>query len=200
VSFDFLTPRRRSAAVRSGATPSQTVGPFFSLGLSGLSRSELGELGAGHTRYEFSGRVLDGAGTPIPDAVLELWQADARGHYPHPEDPHGHTVARELRAFARVPTDAQGRFAFSTTKPGAVPADQGAQAPHINVQLFMRGLLLHACTRVYLPDEPALASDPVLALVPAERRGTLIARRDGERAFAWDVHMQGALETVFFAY
>lgn len=199
MSFDFLTPRRRSAASASCATASQTVGPFFSLGLSGLCRSELGELGPDHTRYTFSGRVLDGDGTPIPDAALELWQADGRGHYPHPEDPAGHLVAREFRGFARVPTDARGQFAFSTTKPGAVPAGQGVQAPHINVQVFMRGLLLHACTRVYFPDEPALASDPVLALVPAERRSTLIARRDGD-ALLWDVHMQGALETVFFAY
>jgi protocatechuate 3,4-dioxygenase alpha subunit len=199
VSFDFLTPRRRSATAPSFATASQTVGPFFSLGLAGLYRSELGELGADHTRYAFSGRVLDGDGTPIPDAVLELWQADARGHYPHPEDPHGHSVAREFRAFARMPTDAQGRFAFDTSKPGAVPAGQGVQAPHINVQLFMRGLLLPVCTRVYFPDEPTLASDPVLALVPAERRGTLIARQSGG-ALVWDVHMQGALETVFLAY
>jgi protocatechuate 3,4-dioxygenase alpha subunit len=193
------------------ATASQTVGPFFSLGLSSLYRAELGEPGAQHTRYAFTGRVLDGDGAPISDAVLELWQADADGRYAHREDLTSEVIgrtapalrggtSRDLQGFGRVPTDPQGRFAFSTTMPGAVPAGDAMQAPHINVQLFMRGLLLPVCTRVYFPDQPTLAGDPVLALVPAARRGSLIAKREADASFSWDVHMQGALETVFFSY
>lgn len=192
------------------ATASQTVGPFFSLGLSGLYRAEFGEPGAQHARYAFHGQVLDGDGAPIPDAVLELWQADASGRYAQREDLTGEAIpgtvqaprggARDFQGFGRVPTDPHGRFAFSTTMPGAVPAGDAVQAPHINVQLFMRGLLLPVCTRVYFPDQPALAGDPVLALVPAARRGSLIAKREADASLSWDVHMQGALETVFFAY
>jgi protocatechuate 3,4-dioxygenase alpha subunit len=183
------------------ATPSQTVGPYFRIGLAWLAHAErAGPAGVEPVgpRLTISGRVLDGAGAGVEDAVLELWQAGPDGRYPDPRDPPGVPPS----GFARVATDATGRFSFTTCKPGRVPGPEGTlQAPHLAVNLFMRGLLRHLVTRLYFPDEgPANAADPVLALVEPARRATLCARADpaAPGALLWDVVLQGPRETVFF--
>jgi protocatechuate 3,4-dioxygenase, alpha subunit len=173
------------------ATASQTVGPYFSLGLAGLYCAEVGSAAASGKRVSLSGSLRDGPGRPIPDAVLEFWQADALGRYP-PE--------AEFIGFARVPTDREGNFHLKTIVPGRVAARSGAlQAPHLSVYVFMRGLLLPLHTRMYFPDEPSNEADPVLALVPPERRATLVARAAGEDALDWDIQTQGEREVVCFS-
>lgn len=159
-----------------GATPSQTVGPFFALG---LCAQPCNELVPGGVRIE--GRVLDGAGEPVPDAMVEIWQADEHGSY------------RSDFGWARCGTDAEGRFSFRTVKPGRVDG----QAPHLEVLVFARGLLKPVLTRMYFPDEEN-AADPVLASVKPERRETLVAASDGAD-LRFDLHLQGDRETVFFA-
>jgi protocatechuate 3,4-dioxygenase alpha subunit len=184
------------------ATPSQTVGPFLRIGLEWLSNAELVSGGTPGERVTIEGRVLDADGAPVPDAVVELWQANAQGQYAQPADSRSVSPDSQGAGFARIPTDEAGGFRFTTIKPGRVPAPDGSlQAPHIVVTIFMRGLLRHLVSRIYFPDEAANAEDMVLALVPAERRRTLIARRaeTGEAALTWNVVLQGAEETVFFA-
>ncbi len=192
-------------------TPSQTVGPYFAYGLTpeqyGYSHAAIadGIMVSGGTegeRIRVEGRVLDGAGDPVNDAMIELWQANAHGHYNHPEDAReDNLLDPEFSGFGRFGTgvDAENRFIFSTIKPGA--AGDG-QAPHIAVVVFMRGTLSHAYTRIYFSDEQdANGSDPVLNSVPQDRRQTLIARRDdtpGGPVYRFDIHMQGERETVFF--
>lgn len=180
------------------ATPSQTVGPFFRIGMESLYTPDLAPDAAG--RVAIGGRVLDGDGAPVNDAILEIWQANAHGRYAHPDDARALPLTAGFTGFGRVPTGADGRFRFSTIKPGCVPGPGGvAQAPHLVVAVFMRGLLLHLLTRMYFPDEPRNASDPVLQLVPADRRATLIASRSAE-GLEWNVILQGDKETVFFDY
>ncbi|HET6333721.1 MAG TPA: protocatechuate 3,4-dioxygenase subunit alpha [Polyangiales bacterium] len=173
-------------------TGSQTVGPFFKLGLSWLYTREIGAAALSGRHVELRGHVYDGLGRPIPDALLEFWQADANGLY--------HTEAgAEFMGFARVPTDADGVFELRTVKPGRVGGRSGQlQAPHLNVYVFMRGLLLPLLTRMYFPDEPVNAEDPVLALVPEARRETLIARSSAAGVLEWDIHTQGDREIVCF--
>jgi len=179
-----------------GATPSQTVGPFFTIGLTRLCENNLAKPDVAGERITVEGRVLDANGTPIPDALLEIWQADSAGHYCDPEN-----ADALFTGFGRIPTDTLGEFRFQTIKPGTVvdPAI-GKQAPHINVTVLMRGLLRHLVTRIYFAGEAANASDPILALVPASRRETLIAKPTtaGGSTLQWDVIMQGEGETVFF--
>jgi protocatechuate 3,4-dioxygenase alpha subunit len=189
-------------------TPAQTVGPFFSIGLGALCSAGPVAPGAEGERVSVAGRVLDGDGRPVDDALLELWQADARGRYPAPQPAGAPPPA--FTGFGRVATDREGAFRFTTLKPGPVPGPGGRlQAPHLAVTLFMRGLLRHLSTRLYFPDEAAAnAADPVLSAVPPERRTTLVARQAasepgvpaaaGERALRWDVRLQGPDETVFF--
>ena len=190
-------------------TPSQTVGPFFAYGLTPdqYGYTTLASIASGliaddatpGTRICVEGRVFDGDGATVPDAMVEIWQADAQGRYAHPADPGRSNAA--FKGFGRVGTgtDSRHRFRFQTIKPGAIG---DGQAPHLNVILFMRGMPAHAFTRIYFPDEAeANAKDPVLALVPAQRRGTLIAHRDDEsgiRRYLFDIHVQGDRETVFF--
>ncbi len=178
------------------ATTSQTVGPFFRIGLQGLYTGSTLTNGA---TIAIRGRVLDGRGQAVPDALLEFWQADASGAYAHPESPERPDPS--FKGFCRIPTDPDGAFRFTTVKPGRVPGPGGVkQAPHIVVLVFMRGLLKHLMSRIYFPDETAAnESDPVLRLVPAGRRGTLLARGAGE-ALEWNVVLQGEGETVFFDY
>lgn len=179
-------------------TPSQTVGPFFRIGMEPLYEPDLAPTAA--DRVAISGRVLDGDGAPVSDAILEIWQANAHGKYAHPDDARALPLTTGFTGFGRVPTDAEGRFRFCTIKPGIVPGPGGvAQAPHLLVAVFMRGLLIHLLTRVYFPDEPGNGSDPVLRLVPVDRRATLIARRSVE-GLEWNVILQGDNETVFFDY
>jgi len=160
-------------------TPSQTVGPFFGVGLPFENGEQLAPPGsAGVMRIE--GQVLDGKGEPVPDALLEIWQPGV--------------------GFGRARTDSEGAFSFTTVKPGAVPAPDGrVQAPHFNVTVFARGLLRHLVTRMYFPDETeANAADPVLNLVEPARRETLVAKNCGG-VLHFDVRLQGERETVFFA-
>ena len=170
------------------ATTSQTVGPYFAIGLNLLLTSDVAGPGE---RFTLEGRVLDANRNPIPDALVETWQADATGKYP--------TEGDTFRGFGRIATDANGTFRLTSIKPGPVPGPHGTlQAPHLEVSIFMRGLLIRLTTRVYFPDEPANATDPILNLVPAARRGTIIANKTESGTFHWDVLMQGDDETVFF--
>jgi protocatechuate 3,4-dioxygenase alpha subunit len=188
-------------------TPSQTVGPYLHIGLTQghygareIFGSTLAEPGMAGTRIRVEGRILDGEGNIVPDAVVEIWQADPAGRYAHPAD--GRPLAsNSFRGFGRCPTDKDGGFAFDTVKPGSVPGPGGStQAPHINVGVFSRGLLKRLFTRIYFAGEPANAADPVLALVPADRRDTLIAKPDAAKPglFRFDIRLQGGNETVFF--
>jgi protocatechuate 3,4-dioxygenase alpha subunit len=189
-------------------TPSQTVGPYFAYCLTpGQYGYDFSDLATGlvagsdvdgeHVRIE--GRVIDGAGNPVNDAMIEIWQADAQGRYAHPADPRGSNAS--FRGFGRcgTGTDRENRYIFETVKPGRVDTHQ---APHLNVILTMRGMLAHAFTRIYFSDEAAANSaDPVLLSVPADRRQTLIAERTITPTgivYRFDFHMQGPRETAFF--
>ena len=182
-------------------TPSQTVGPFLHLGLAWLTTTELATDASAGERIVVAGSVLDGDGKPIPDALLELWQANAYGRYAHPDDSQDKPIDPEFSGFGRIPTDKDGHFRFSTVKPGATPGPGNTrQAPHIVVAVFMRGMLRHLYTRMYFSDEAANAADPILGRIrePA-RRDTLIAKRAADAAeYRWDIIMQGESETVFF--
>lgn len=186
-------------------TGSQTVGPFYLIGMEpGFVTTVAGPEVAGE-RVTIRGRVLDGDGKPVPDAVIETWQADAAGRYAHPEDGQPPVLAGGFVGFGRTPTDDAGWFRLDTIKPGRVAGSgETLQAPHLVVLVFMRGLLRHLVTRMYFPGEVSNAEDAILALVPPERRATLIARpaEDEERAgpptLLWDIHLQGDEETVFF--
>ena len=174
--------------MRLHATTSQTVGPYLHIGLVWLITENLAAKGAEGERVSIEGRVLDGDGKPVNDAAVEIWQADARGRYGQ----------KRFRGFGRSATDAKGRFRFKTIKPGRVPGPRGRlQAPHIAVNVFMRGQLKQLVTRIYFPDEVSNQEDPVLARVPRARRETLIAKRKG-KALEWNVILQGKRETVFF--
>jgi protocatechuate 3,4-dioxygenase alpha subunit len=149
-----------------------------------------------------TGQVLDGDGRPVPDAVLEFWQADEFGTYAQPDNASSDEGAGAFLGWARVPTDAQGSFTLRTIKPGAIANGSGSrpQAPHINVTIFMRGLIRHLYTRMYFDGEPPIQSDAALLTVPENRRATLVARRSeaSGKQYLWNVVLQGADETVFF--
>lgn len=183
-------------------TPSQTVGPYLHLGLTVLTVPDLTAEGGKGEKIVISGRVLDGEGQPIPDALIELWQANAAGKYAHPEDPQDKPTDKGFLGFGRMPTDKDGRYRFVTVKPGRVPGPGNSlQAPHIGVCLFMRGMLKHLYTRIYFSDEAeANGVDPVLGLIDdAGRKNTLVAKRKaGTNEYEWTIVMQGANETVFF--
>ena len=186
------------------ATPSQTVGPFFHIGLDRLDWADLTAGNPQGERIVVAGRVIDGDGAPVPDACLELWQANAVGRYAHPDDTRTDTpLDPNFRGFGRVSTDADGNFRFTTIRPGPVPGrGNSLQAPHIAVALFARGLLRQLYTRVYFAGEPLNETDLVLSTIADPmRRQTLIATRseDAEPA-TWrlDIVMQGDNETVFF--
>jgi protocatechuate 3,4-dioxygenase, alpha subunit len=185
-------------------TSAQTVGPFFHPGLlrADAVRAILASPETLGEPIRIEGRVLDGDGQPVPDALIEIWQANAAGRYSHPSDGRDQPLDAGFTGFGRVGTDAAGEYWFTTIKPGAVPFDdQRLQAPHICVAIFARGLLNHLYTRLYFADNPGTASDPLLQHVPAERRATLLAHRS-ERAglvvYRFDIVLQGAGETVFF--
>lgn len=198
-----------------GQTPAQTIGPFFHYGLPWKGGADLigrSELGArpelvpdGHyllkrtsdrpaprgEQIEISGRVLDGEGQPVSDALIEIWQADANG---------GYGAGADFTGFGRAATGEDGGYRFRTIRPGRVAApDGGLQAPHIALSLFARGLLKRLVTRLYFADEDGNGDDPVLRSVPAERRPALIAAREGEGRWRFDILLQGERETVFFA-
>ena len=181
------------------ATTSQTVGPYFKIGLRWLDRNDLCRGAVSGERVVVRGRVLDGDGVPIPDAILEIWQANAYGKYAHPEDTQDKPLDPGFSGFGRIPTDAEGSFGFTTIKPGPVPGLRGTQqAPHLAVSVFMRGLLKRLTTRMYFPEDARNAADPILSLVDPARRATLIARPAATGLLEWNVVLQGARETVFF--
>jgi protocatechuate 3,4-dioxygenase alpha subunit len=183
------------------ATTSQTVGPFFHIGCHWLHQNQLAADGVSGERVTIHGRVLDGDGAPVPDAFLEIWQANSRGKYAHPEDTQDKPLEPGFRGFARVPVDGAGSFNLATIKPGPVPGpDNKQQAPHLVISIFMRGLLKRLTTRMYFPDEVLNASDPILNLVDPSRRPTLIAQAagGGSDQLEWNVILQGTHETVFF--
>jgi protocatechuate 3,4-dioxygenase, alpha subunit len=182
-------------------TPSQTVGPYFAMRLpwpEGPFVVPEGTEGA----ITIIGRVYDGAGNAIPDAMVETWQADPDGHFAHPDDPRGPAPKgyHGFRGFGRCETAPDGSYTIVTLKPGPLPTPEGeTEAPHLDVSVFARGMLDRVVTRLYFPDETsANEADPVLATVPADRRGTLIGLPDGDGRLRWDIHLQGERETVFF--
>jgi protocatechuate 3,4-dioxygenase alpha subunit len=179
-----------------GSTPSQTVGPYLHMGLpwqDGPYVVAEGTPGAVWIR----GAVCDGAGEPIPDALVETWQANRDGRFDHPDDPRGAVAG--WRGFGRSDTLDGGVFAIHTVVPGALPGPHGTiQAPHIDVSVFARGMLNRVVTRIYFPEfTDANAVDPVLSQVQQDRRGTLIAQRT-QHGYRFDVRIQGEGETVFF--
>jgi len=183
-------------------TPSQTAGPFFHLGLTtARSVHEIADVAAKGEHMRIICRVLDGEGTPLNDAMIEIWQADAEGKYNHSDDPRGKTSDPHCTGFGRLGTDQNGTCIFETIKPGRVPTDQGGfQAPHLNISVFARGILQRLATRMYFSEDPCNAEDPVLALVPQDRKGTLMAHPDPADPQAWrfDIRLCGDGETVFF--
>ncbi len=170
-------------------TASQTVGPFFNFGLTNnAALGCLAQHGAAGERIRLSLRIVDGAGDPAPgDAMVELWQADANGHYDQQDS--------AFHGFGRLETQPDGSCVFETVKPGS--CGEGC-APHINVVIFARGLLKHLYTRVYFAGDPANDADAVLALVPEARRGTLMASEAVPGLWHLDIRLQGEGETVFF--
>ena len=181
-------------------TPYQTVGPYFKIGLEAFYRADLTGSDIPGQVIEIVGSVVDADGLPVPDAVLEFWQADGDGRYP--AQPQPKPFEGSFVGFGRVPTNEAGQFRFRTIKPGAVQADAPAarQAPHILVSVFMRGLHHRLVTRIYFNDEAANADDPVLRSVEERRRGSLVARTDPSQpgSYDWNVFLQGDNETVFF--
>lgn len=182
-------------------TPSQTVGPYLSIGLTwddGAFAASEGTPGG----FWIRGRVTDGNGDVVPDGLVETWQADPEGRFDHPDDPRG-AVAPSItgfRGFGRSATDKNGEWGVYTLKPGRLPDVDGAwQAPHIDVSVFARGMLNRVVTRIYFADEEAAnASDPVLRSVPAGARDTLVAI-PADDGYRFDIRLQGAGETAFFA-
>jgi len=180
-------------------TASQTVGPYLRIGTCWLTISHLVPADCPGEHISITGRLTDGDGQPVNDALVEIWQADSHGRYAHPDDTQPVPLTPGFGGFGRVPTDDNGEFRFHTIKPGPVPDPQGGrQAPHILVAVFMRGLLRHVVSRIYFPDEPLNADDRVLGSVPPERRKTLIARRASADELEWNIVLQGDDETVFF--
>ena len=165
-------------------TPSQTVGPFFHDCLLRVDRCESTGGDEGGVQIDLEGRVIDGDGAAVPDAVIEMWQS---------------------ASFARIGTGADGEFSFSTTRPKPVELDRGTmQAPHLSIAVFARGLMNHLFTRIYFEDEPSTERDPILHLVPEARRATLIAKRAPDQGltprYRFDIVLQGPGETVFFDF
>ena len=196
----------------SELTPSQTVGPFYAYGLTPKGRAHWDPDGtyswketvgdnlvtpdASGEKIQIVGVIRDGDGAPIPDAMLEIWQADAQGRYAHPRDPRAPNAS--FKGFGRSACDKNGEFGFNTIKPGAVPGPDGKpQAPHVVVCIFSRGMLRQIYTRMYFPDENN-EGDAILALVPADRRHTLIAKKEKDGVYRFDIRVQGGDETVFF--
>jgi protocatechuate 3,4-dioxygenase alpha subunit len=178
---------------------SQTVGPYFRISYPNRGRDSMVKADSTGPRITIEGVIKDGEGRVIDDALIEVWQANADGVYAHPEDPRSEGADRTFDGYGRIGSTEEGGFAFETVKPGSVPGPDGQpQAPHLLVGVYARGLLDRVITRIYFDDEPLNAQDPILALVPAPRRSTLLARRIGDGTYRFDVVLQGHDETVFF--
>ena len=183
-------------------TPSQTVGPFFSLGLTGKATNVLASDSTQGEKIRLEGRIFDGDGQPVPDAMVEIWQANAYGRYNHPDDKQEKPLDPSFMGWGRSGTDKTGLYWFETVKPGPVPGpEESAQAPHINVTVFARGMLVHAYTRIYFGGEAANDTDPTLLSIKNKaRRRALIANREernGKAVYRFDIRLQGEGETVF---
>jgi protocatechuate 3,4-dioxygenase alpha subunit len=191
----------------SGITPSQTVGPYFAIALTPGGYDWAPTVGnnlvtpdASGERIRIEGRVFDGDGKPVNDAMIEIWQADAAGRYAHPADTRANPNAA-FKGFGRAGTDENGAYSFETIKPGSVAGPDGPQSPHAVLAVFARGMLRQCYTRLYFSDHKTNDADPVLVLVPPERRATLIAQRqDGPEhaVYRFDIRLQGENETVYF--
>jgi len=192
-------------------TPSQTIGPYFIFGLTPASdvnsivhRVELVNAQTQGQRIVITGRVFDGIGDPLDDAMIEIWQAEANGRYHHSADTREAPERDpDFFGFGRCGTDNDGAYKFSTIKPGRVPGcNQDMQAPHVNLVLFSRGLLVHVYTRIYFADEQQLnTTDSILNSVAPARRTTLISKMEEQAqpsVHRFDIHLQGEQETVFF--
>ena len=189
-----------------GITPSQTVGPFYAYGLTPNGKyawndaftSNLLTPDVTGDKIRIEGVIYDGDGKVVPDAVLEIWQADAQGRFADPQDTRG-LPNSSFKGFGRSGTTDAGEYSFDTIKPGAVPGIDGKeQAPHIVMAVFGRGMTMQSMTRIYFEDEAATADDAVMNLVPADRRATIIAKKTALGVYRFDIHLQGANETVFF--
>ena len=183
----------------TGLTPSQTVGPYLSIG---LLREHIGSALVAEDdprAIRIRGRLLDGAGEPVPDGMVEIWQANAAGRYAHPADTRDDVSLEDgFVGFGRSGTANDGWFEFVTVKPGQVPAPDGRmQAPHLVVGVFARGLLKRLATRMYFPEEAANASDPVLSELDESERETLVATPE-EGTLRFDIRLQGDGQTTFF--
>lgn len=185
-------------------TGSQTVGPYFAIGLDRPEWNDLTRDGAGGEKIHIEGRVLDGDGAPVNDALLEIWQANAAGKYNHSDDTQDKKIDPKFLGFGRAATDREGRYRFTTIKPGPVPGRGNTlQAPHINVSVFARGVLKQLVTRIYFADQAAANdADPVLgSIADAKARDTLLAkpspRQNGVITYRFDVVLQGKGETAF---
>jgi len=186
-----------------GLAASQTVGPFFQIGFEALYQNDLTVPGLKGRLVTIRGQVFDGDRLPVPDAVIEIWQANSFGKYAHPEDQQDKPLDLGFTGFGRCPTDAEGRFGFRTVRPGPVPSStETPQAPHINVSIFMRGLLDRLVTRVYFFDDDRNRTDEILNLIDPARRSTLLARpaSDDSDAYVWNIVLQGDDETVFLDF
>jgi len=188
-------------------SPSQTIGPYYALGLvrkgdKVITNVLVSEKTQGE-RIRIEGRVIDGDGRPIEDAMVEIWQANSHGRYNHPLDEQDKPLDPDFMGHGRAGTDPDGNYWFETIKPGSIPGQNDIpQSPHINAIVFARGMLVHAFTRIYFDDEDANRNDPVLMSIEDEaRRNTLIARHEtseGRIEYRFDIHLQGEDETVFF--
>lgn len=184
-------------------TPSQTAGPFYSLGLTRLPMNVVATEATQGERIRVEGQVFDGDGNVVTDALIETWQANAYGRYNHLEDKQEKPLDVSFTGWGRCGTGKNGQFFFETIKPGPVPGSgDSVQAPHVNVAVVARGMLVHVYTRIYFGNDPANDSDPVLSSIKnKDRRRTLIAAReekDGKVTYRFDIRLQGENETVFF--
>lgn len=191
---------KTTATSKHISTPSQTVGPYLHIGLDWLNTSTVAQPETEGQHVVLQGRLLDADGQPIPDGMIEIWQANAHGKYVHPDDHSSNPLTKNFMGFGRMPTDEQGGFRFSTIKPGRVAHRDGSlQAPHIMVQVFARGLIKQLVTRVYFPDDDH-GEDVVLHHVPVDRRHTLVATAHTQQSnvLDWNIVLGGKNETVFF--
>jgi protocatechuate 3,4-dioxygenase, alpha subunit len=186
-----------------GLAASQTIGPFFQIGFEDLYQTDLTVPGLNGIIITISGKILDADRLAVPDALVEIWQANSFGKYAHSDDHQDKPLDPGFTGFGRCPTNSEGAFQFRTVKPGSVPSSTGVpQAPHINVSIFMRGLLNRLVTRIYFSGDGKNDADEVLSLVDPARRSTLFARPDAlsPNAYRWDIVLQGPHETVFFDF
>ena len=182
-------------------TPFSTVGPFFKLLVRDRPEGTdcLVTTGTRGQRLTICGKLLDGNGAPVDDGLVEIWQADAAGHYHHPDDSQRASADPAFTGFGRAATTRGGSFLFQTIKPGAVTGPDGAaQAPHILVSVMARGVMSRCWTRLYFEGEPLNDTDVILQRVPDDRRHTLVARRVSDGVYEFNVVLQGGGETVFF--